>query len=185
MKVDNGRTDCPGAGTETCKSTFQGQPVIVKTFPAYLTEAGVALVAKGAKVVFSSMTPNNIWEGGSGTYVPTRFTEYARQAAVAVGEGATFVDHGLYVAKAYKALGATKVNSFYMKDHTHTNEAGAQVVAQAFVKAVMCAQDLNLMPYMKTSVPPPKTTAPGIKHADPVVKPGPGVKAVVPPVGAC
>lgn len=152
-KADNGRTVCAGAGSETCKSTFKGQAVVVKTFPAYLTEAGKAFAAKGAKVIFSSMTPNNIWEGGSGAYTPSRFTEYANQSAIAVGQGSTFVDHGLYTAKAYKALGAAKVNAVYPQDHTHTNDAGAKIVAEAFVKAVLCAQDPNLMPYMKSQEP--------------------------------
>lgn len=149
-KNDNGRTDCPGAGSETCKSTYNGKAVTVKTFQAYLTEAGNLFAAKGAKVVFSSMTPNNIWEGGSGAYTASRFTDSANAAAKAVGKGSTFVDHGLYTAKAYKALGATKVNAMYPQDHTHTNDAGAKVVAEAFAKAVLSAKDANLLQYMKS-----------------------------------
>lgn len=96
------------------------------------------------------MTPNNIWEGGVGTYTAGRFSEYAKASAKAVGQGSTFVDHGLYTAKAYQALGAAKVNALYPVDHTHTNDAGAVVVAEAFAKAVLCAQDPNLLPFMKS-----------------------------------
>jgi rhamnogalacturonan acetylesterase len=138
---DNGRTDCPGSGSETCEGMVQGEKVVVKTFPAYLVEAGRTFVAKGAKVVFSSMTPNNIWEGGSGKYASNRFTDYARQAAVTVGQGASFVDHGLYTAKEYQKLGAKTVDGFYKQDHTHTSLAGAKVVAEAFVQAVIAAKD--------------------------------------------
>jgi rhamnogalacturonan acetylesterase len=139
--TDNGRTDCPGTGAKTCRGKFNGEKVIVKTFPAYLTEAGNMFAQKGAKVVFSSMTPNNIWEKESGAYSPSRFTDYARDCAKAVGKGATFVDHGTYVAKAYKLLGKEEVNKMYPQDHTHTNDNGAKVVAEAFVKAVLCAKD--------------------------------------------
>ncbi|KAF2404846.1 SGNH hydrolase [Trichodelitschia bisporula] len=151
LSNDNGRTDCPGSGSETCKSTYKGERVTVKTFPAYLIEAGKAYTAKGARVVFSSMTPNNVWEGGKYTYGPGRFTEYARDAAKAVGKGATFVDHGSYTAAAYKALGAKTVNGFYPNDHTHTNAEGAEVVAKAFVKAVVCAKD-GLAEHVKSGV---------------------------------
>lgn len=144
LSKDNGRTDCPGEGAQTCQSKFKGETVTVKTFPAYMTEAGNLFAAKGAKVVFSSMTPNNIWEGGSGAYTPSRFTEYAKACAKTVGRGATFVDHGTFVAKAYKSLGKAKVDAMYPQDHTHTDDKGAKVVAEAFAKAVLCAKDANL-----------------------------------------
>jgi rhamnogalacturonan acetylesterase len=66
LAKDNGRTDCPGSGNQTCQSTHGGRKVTVLTFPAYLINAGKLMAAKGAKgakVVYSSMTPNNIWEG--------------------------------------------------------------------------------------------------------------------------
>ncbi|QDS73720.1 hypothetical protein FKW77_003605 [Venturia effusa] len=153
---DLGKVPCAGSGNETCKSTVNGRPVIVRTFPAYLIDAGNAFVAKGGKVVFSSMTPNNICESGRCTYTPSRFTYFTKQAAQTVGHGSTFVDHGLYTAKAYQALGAAKVNSFFPfsnkeggRDHTHTSDPGAMAVANAFVKAVLCANDPNLMPLLK------------------------------------
>lgn len=148
-KGDNGRTDCPGSGSETCQSVYQRHEVTVKTFSAYLIAAGNEFAAKGAKVVFSSMTPNNIWESKDGTYTPGRFVNYAMECAKAV-PGATFVDHGLYTAKAYKALGAQKVNALYPVDHTHTNDEGAHIVASAFARAVLCARNPTLLPYMKT-----------------------------------
>jgi rhamnogalacturonan acetylesterase len=149
LSKDNGRTDCPGEGAQTCQSKYKGEIVTVKTFPTYMTDAGKLFVSKGAKVVFSSMTPNNIWEGGSGAYTASRFTEYAKASAKTVGRGATFVDHGTYVAKVYKSLGKARVDAMYPQDHTHTDDKGAKVVAEAFVKAVLCAKDANLAEYTK------------------------------------
>ncbi|KAF2747351.1 carbohydrate esterase family 12 protein [Sporormia fimetaria CBS 119925] len=135
---DNGRTACPGAGSETCRSTYNGQQVTVLTYPAYLVNAGRALVAKGAKVIISSPTPNNPWEGGSFSYAPSRFTTYSQSAAQQIGQNAMFVDHGSYTAAIFKTLGKQKVDSFFPNDHTHTSPQGADVVNRAFVKAVLC-----------------------------------------------
>ncbi|ORY10404.1 SGNH hydrolase-type esterase domain-containing protein [Clohesyomyces aquaticus] len=148
---DNGRTDCPGAGDETCKSTYNGQAVTVLTFPKYLVNAGQALVAKGAKVIFSSQTPNNPWEGGSFSYGPSRFTTYAQSAAKQVGANAMFVDHGQYTANIFKTLGKSKVDSFFPNDHTHTSPAGADTISRAFVKAVLCADGGVLSGLVKNS----------------------------------
>jgi rhamnogalacturonan acetylesterase len=139
LSKDNGRTACPGAGSETCKSTYNGQQVTVLTYPAYLTNAGKALIAKGAKVIVSSPTPNNPWEGGSFSYAPGRFTTYSKAVAEALGENAMFVDHGSYTASIFKTLGKAKVDAMFPNDHTHTSPQGADTVSGAFVKAVLCA----------------------------------------------
>ncbi|OGM41683.1 rhamnogalacturonan acetylesterase RgaE [Aspergillus bombycis] len=137
LSTDNGRTDCPGTGSETCETVYDGQAETVFTFPAYLENAAKTFVGKGAKVLISSQTPNNVWETGEYVYSPSRFVEYARLAAETAG--VDYVDHGAYVAARYEALGADTVNSYYPNDHTHTSPEGAQVVADAFLKAVACS----------------------------------------------
>ena len=49
----------------------------VLTFPAYLKNAASKMIAKGAKVVFSTATPNNPWESGSFSWGPDRFYYYS------------------------------------------------------------------------------------------------------------
>jgi rhamnogalacturonan acetylesterase len=149
LSKDNGRSACPGAGAETCRSTYNGQQVTVLTYPAYLVNAGKALVAKGAKVIISSPTPNNPWEGGSFSYGPSRFTTYSKSAAEQIGSSAMFVDHGQYTANIFKSLGKAKVDSFFPNDHTHTSPAGADVVSKAFVKAVLCSGGGFLKGFLK------------------------------------
>ncbi|KAF2872184.1 SGNH hydrolase-type esterase domain-containing protein, partial [Massariosphaeria phaeospora] len=139
LSKDNGRSVCPGAGSETCKTTYNNAPETVLTYPAYLIAAGSALAAKGARVIISSPTPNNPWEGGVFSYAPGRFRDYARSAAKAIGSAAVFVDHGLYTANAFQALGKAKVDKLFPNDHTHTSAEGADVVHRAFVKALLCA----------------------------------------------
>jgi len=143
--TDNGRTACFGSGTETC-TTPAG--VIVQTYVTYLTRAAKALIAKGAKVIISSPTPNNVCEGTGCSYSAPRFTAYGRQVVTNAGSSASFIDHGQYVANEYIRLGKAKVDAFYPVDHTHTSPAGANVVAQTFVKAVLCGNGV-LAPFIK------------------------------------
>lgn len=54
---DNGRSDCPGTGEETCTSDADGSTVY--TFVYYVIQAAKMMIEKGATVVLSSQTPNN------------------------------------------------------------------------------------------------------------------------------
>ncbi|KAH8902345.1 SGNH hydrolase [Coniochaeta sp. PMI_546] len=150
---DNGRSDCPGTGSETCKSGKDGS--VVYTFGHYVEAAAKSYIAKGASVVVSSQTPNNVWEGGKFNGSPSRFVAYAATAAKNVGEGASFVDHFQATADMYLKLGAAKTNALFPKDHTHTSPEGADLVAQAFAEAV--ARDFNgttpLKAYLKADNP--------------------------------
>ncbi|KUL83225.1 hypothetical protein ZTR_10471 [Talaromyces verruculosus] len=146
--TDNGRTDCPGNGTETCSTVYDGVAETVLTFPAYLENAAKTFKAKGAHVIIASQTPNNPWETGTFVYSPNRFWGYAELAAEV--SGVEYVDHGGYVASIFETLGETTVDSYFPNDHTHTSVAGAKVVAQAFLKGVVC-DNLSLKSYLKTT----------------------------------
>lgn len=147
LSPDNGRSDCAGSGSQTC-TTAAG--VVVQTYVTYLTEAAKAMVAKGAKVIISSPTPDNPCESGTCSYTPSRFTAYCKIVVQNVGAMASFVDHGQYVANEFIKLGASVVDGYYPKDHTHTSPVGANVVAAQFVKGVLCAQD-SFAAYVKNT----------------------------------
>ncbi|RDW85145.1 carbohydrate esterase family 12 protein [Coleophoma cylindrospora] len=134
--TDNNRTDCYGAGSETCISPVTGETVYTYVF--YLLQAGRLMTAKGAHVVVASPTPDNPWESGTFSYSSPRFTGYGQTVVTSLGSLAAFVDHGTYVANRFQSLGATAVDAFYPNDHTHTSPAGANVVAGAFMKGLMC-----------------------------------------------
>ncbi|KAJ5161340.1 hypothetical protein N7492_006732 [Penicillium capsulatum] len=136
VSTDNGRTDCPGTGSATCSTTYNGVVETLLTSPAYIENAAKKFMAKGAKVLISSQTPHNPWESGSFVYSPSRFVGYAKLAAENVG--AAYVDHGAYVANIFESLGQSVVDSYFPSDHTHTNAAGAEAVAKAVFKAVVC-----------------------------------------------
>ncbi|KAH7041607.1 SGNH hydrolase-type esterase domain-containing protein [Microdochium trichocladiopsis] len=152
-KNDNGRSDCPGQGTETCISDKTGE--VVYTFVFYVVQASKLMLAKGATVILSSQTPNNQWEGGVYGDGAPRFVGYQQVATKALASSSvTFVDHFQAVSKMYRKLGNSAVNAFYPKDHTHTSPNGADYSAKAFVQAIY--QKMNgstsLAPYVKTPV---------------------------------
>ena len=137
LSNDNGRTDCPGEGDETCETVYDGQPETVLTFPKYLENATQMFLDKGASVLISSQTPNNPWESGEFVHQPSRFVDLARIAAETAG--VDYVDHEAYMAAIFEQLGYDTVSSYYPNDHTHTSPEGAQVAADSFLKAVVCS----------------------------------------------
>jgi rhamnogalacturonan acetylesterase len=102
-----------------------------------LENAAKLFLSKQAKVLISSQTPNNPWETGTFSYTPSRFVALAKLAAQTAG--VDYVDHGAYVADMFKSLGMATVDSYFPNDHTHTSSTGAEVVARAFLKAVVCS----------------------------------------------
>jgi rhamnogalacturonan acetylesterase len=150
---DNGRSDCPGAGTETCISDATGETVY--TFVFYVIQAAKLMLAKGATVIFSSQTPNNLWETGSYVYGVPRFVGYQKTAATTLGSGTYFVDHFQAVANMYLKLGNTAVNALYPNDHTHTSPTGADDSAKAFAQAIAQAMNgtTSLQSYIVSNYP--------------------------------
>lgn len=132
---DNGRSACPGTGTETCISDKTGE--VVYTFSFYIIQAARLMLNKGATVVLSSQTPRNQWEGGTYNGEPSRYVDYMSRAHRALADSrVTFVNHNLAVSNMYRKMGSGPVNALYPQDRTHTGPRGADLSAQAFVQAV-------------------------------------------------
>ncbi|KAI7278656.1 hypothetical protein KC345_g5841 [Hortaea werneckii] len=144
--TDNGRTDCPGDGDEVCNTDVESG---ILTYVAYLENAARKFTDLGAYVIVSSPTPNNPWETGTFAYAPNRFTGYSEMVANEF-ENAIFIDHGQLVANEFERLGASTVDTYFPNDHTHTSPEGADVVAQAFVRGLLCS-DGQLAQYVINS----------------------------------
>ncbi|KAK2623551.1 hypothetical protein QTJ16_007105 [Diplocarpon rosae] len=148
IKDNNGRTDCPGSGNETC--TLPDGKTVVQTYVTYLTDAATALVDKGATVIISSPTPRNICAAGTCTYTPPRWVEYSKKVVANTGSKASFIDHGLYVANEYKRLGKAQVDRLYPIDQLHPGPEGSELISKLFVKAVLCTNSV-LAPFVKNA----------------------------------
>ncbi|KAF8824043.1 hypothetical protein HHX47_DHR9000104 [Lentinula edodes] len=114
-----------------------GSTEVIHTFNYYITNAALSLTAKGAIPIISSQTPDNIWDGDV-LAAPSRFVPYAQE--VAGNNSLVYIDHYDYVAQAYEAIGETTVDTFYPVDHLHTSPTGANVVAEAFVRGLLCSE---------------------------------------------
>lgn len=112
-----------------------GTQILIHSFAFYIENAVVALLAKGAIPIISSQTPDNIWSGNA-IAAGGRFVTYAQ--SIGTRRGITYVDHYGYTAQAYDKLGQTMTTTFYPNDHLHTSPAGALVVAEAFVRGLLC-----------------------------------------------
>ncbi|KAH0591041.1 hypothetical protein H2248_001150 [Termitomyces sp. 'cryptogamus'] len=135
--IDNGKQDAVGDGYNITSTvtTSNGTQILIHSFAYYIENAIMAIEAKGANPIISSLTPDNIWTNGA-IAAGGRFVSYAQ--SIGTRRNITYVDHYAYVAQAYDALGQTQTTTFYPIDHLHTNAAGANVVAQAFVRGLLC-----------------------------------------------
>ncbi|PPQ73100.1 hypothetical protein CVT24_009436 [Panaeolus cyanescens] len=138
--VDNGRQSAVGDGYDTTAivTKSDGSTVLIHSFPYYVQNAINALKAKGAIVISSSQTPNNTWENGV-IAAPPRFVGYAQ--IVASRTGITYINHYAYVVQAFKRIGQNNVAAYFPVDHTHTTPAGANAVAVAFVRGLLCSNN--------------------------------------------
>ncbi|KIK70688.1 carbohydrate esterase family 12 protein [Collybiopsis luxurians FD-317 M1] len=136
--VDNGREDAFGDSLTATSTVVEsdGSTEVIHTFNFYMENAVNSLKAKGAIPIVSSQTPDNIWDGNV-IAAPPRFVPYAQE--VAGNTSVTYIDHYDYVAQAYDVIGETTVNTFYPIDHTHTSTTGANIVAEAFIRGVLCS----------------------------------------------
>jgi len=136
---DNGRQDAVGDAYDLTSTVFtsNGTAIVIHTFPYYIQNAVTALQQKGVTPIISSQTPDNIWNSDGTTMAgPSRFVGYAQTASQRTG--AVYVNHFGYTVQAYQKLGETTTTTYYPLDHTHTSPTGANVVAEAFVRGLLC-----------------------------------------------
>ncbi|KAG5650992.1 hypothetical protein H0H81_010292 [Sphagnurus paluster] len=127
--VDNGKQCAVGDGYDITANVKNA------SFAWYIENAINELVKKGAIPIICSLTPNNTWSGNV-IAAGGRFVGYAK--SIGTRTKITYIDHYAYTARTYEELGEVKTNSFYPNDHLHTNAAGANVVAQAFIRGLLC-----------------------------------------------
>jgi lysophospholipase L1-like esterase len=127
-----GRGDLAGTGEET----QQVGPELVHTYGWYIRKFVTDTKAKGANPIVLSLTVRSIWEGdkverGSGS---GRFGRWSQQVADA--EKVPFVDVTNIIADEYEKLGQAKITPLFPIDHTHTNQAGADLNASLIVSGL-------------------------------------------------
>lgn len=119
------------------------QTEIVQTYPTYLQSASSTFLNLGAKVIISSPTPTNTYDGVGGefSWVPTIYEWYAWYIVESLGgpeKGIYYVNHGDYSAQALKLMGREAAIANFPMDNTHTSPWLADTFSKAFVLGVKC-----------------------------------------------
>ncbi|WP_188814288.1 rhamnogalacturonan acetylesterase [Hymenobacter cavernae] len=136
-----------GTGEEIKQLTWpDGHAETVHTYGYYLRKFVRETKAKGATPIIASMIPRNEWKDGK---VQRASNDYGKWAAeVAQQEGIAFIDLNGITADKYDKLGPEEVKKFFPGDHTHTNEAGAQVNAASVVDGIKANKKIQLNKYL-------------------------------------
>ncbi|KAK6336524.1 hypothetical protein TWF696_002074 [Orbilia brochopaga] len=146
---DNGKAVCPGPEfTKTCPSIWQDERVKVHTFTYYMANATRHFLDRGVHVIIAAPTTNNPYSATGKFYeTPTIWGPYSK--LVAEKENVTFVDHFVYGVDLFKRLGKEETQTLYpvVQDRSHTNPKGADRMAQAFLRGLMCT-DSGLKQYI-------------------------------------
>ncbi len=134
-----------GTGEETREGVVEltGTRETVHTYGWYLRRYIDDARAVGASPIVCSPIPRNVWKDGRVARDPYR--DWAR--AVAESAGATFVDLHEIIARRYEQLGWDHVNALFPSDHTHTNQAGADLNAAGVIAGLKGVESCALCAY--------------------------------------
>jgi len=118
----------------------------VYTYGYYMRKYANEAKSKGAIPIIVSPVPRNKFDG-KGKIEKDQYGIWAQE--VAKQTGAYFLDLNTMVIEKYEKMGAEKVNAFFPKDHTHTNEAGAILNAELVTKGIKQLKGCELKNYIK------------------------------------
>jgi rhamnogalacturonan acetylesterase len=132
--TDRPRGSIKGIGAEAEEGVVEltGQHEVVHSYGWYLRRYIADARGKGATPIVCSPIPRNTWKDGA--IVRDPYAAWAR--AVADESGVPFIDLNDIVARRYETMGAERVAALFPADHTHTNQAGADINADAVVEGL-------------------------------------------------
>jgi lysophospholipase L1-like esterase len=135
-----------GDDTEVIDNLMTGDHEVVHTYGWYLDRFVRDARGKGASVVVCSPVPRRIWEG---THI-FRGGDYAPWAKAAAERARVpFIDLNARVAARYDAIGAQAAARFFPSDNTHTNRAGAEVVAATVIEGLRALRPDPVAAYLR------------------------------------
>ncbi|HLZ89597.1 MAG TPA: rhamnogalacturonan acetylesterase [Puia sp.] len=119
----------------------------VHTYGWYMRKYVADTKAKGATAIICSPIPRNMFKDGKVLRASVDYGKWAQETAKATD--AYFIDLNVIIADQYDQLGPDKVKDFFPGDHTHTNEAGARLNANAVVTGLRRLPNLPLTNYLR------------------------------------
>ncbi len=122
----------------------------VHTYGWYMQKYISEAKAKGATCIVLSHIPRNDWHDGKVDRCDQSYGKWAKEAADA--EGAFFINFNDDIAKVYEEMGQKEVAKIFPEDHTHTNDAGAQLNAEILSQSIKDLRDCALRSYLDYSL---------------------------------
>ncbi len=121
-----------GDEQEEILNAVTGKREIVRSYGYYMRKMILETCEKGAIPVLLSLTARNIWNSnGQLERGLDSYGAWTQQLADEACMG--FVDLNSIMVEHFEPLGKAGMDAFYPKDHTHTNQAGADANAQGVV----------------------------------------------------
>jgi lysophospholipase L1-like esterase len=119
---------------------------VVHSYGWYLRKYIREAKDKDAIPIICSPVPRNQWIEGKIKRANQDYGKWAEETAKA--EGARFIDLNGLVADQYDELGREKVSGLFYGDHTHTNKAGAELIAATLINAIKNLRQTPLKDYL-------------------------------------
>ena len=119
----------------------------VHTYGWYMRKYVADAKAKGATAIICSPIPRNMFKDDKVLRANNDYGKWAQETAGTTG--AYFIDLNGIIADQYDEMGPDKVKDFFPGDHTHTNEAGAKVNANAVATGLRQLNGLSLTKFLR------------------------------------
>jgi rhamnogalacturonan acetylesterase len=137
-----------GEETEAIDNLITKKHEVVHTYGWYMRKYIRDTKAKGATPIVCSLVARNVWKEGKVARGTDSYASWAE--VVAKEEDAVYIDLNDLVATRYEALGPEEVKTkLFLKDHTHTNTAGAKINAELVVQGLKQHKKLSLLRYLQ------------------------------------
>ena len=135
------RGSLPGLGDETQEidNQLSSKHETVRTFGWYMRKMIHETRDKGATPIVFSLTVRDIWKDGNVERGSGAYGEWIRELAKT--ENVAFVDLTNLAADRYESMGEKAVGALFPKDHTNTNDAGAELNAELVIAGLKCMRE--------------------------------------------
>jgi lysophospholipase L1-like esterase len=130
------RGTLPGIGDKSIEidNLLTGKKETVYTFGHYIQQMITDVKRKKAKPILLTLTVRNIWAYGR---IERQIKNYnAWLYEIALKNKSSFIDVTNLAADKLERLGENAVSDLYPKDHTHFNEATAELYAETIISAI-------------------------------------------------
>ncbi len=143
-----------GDETQEIDNLITKKHELVHSYGWYMRKYVTETKAKGAIPIVVSLVPRNQWKEGKIMRGTDDYGKWAAEVAKAESgskNGAYFIDLNELVARKYDVVGDSTLlqATYFVKDHTHTNAAGAKVNAASVIEGLKQLKTCPLNKYVK------------------------------------